>query len=128
MEDQKPTEQVQDVRHKHLVLQDMAFIIYEDDPAGFAADSNNKYEYEAEALSILSRFTESALHVVEEDDAIKLAAGIVTQTFEFWCDKIEDTMTLERLTLKLLKLYLDSYPTQLDQPAVDEPVQPEQLE
>jgi hypothetical protein len=69
-------------------------------------------EYESEALSLLSRFSESCL--IGCDDLPlqrELALGIVQQTFDFWFGRLSWRINdIEGLTDALLKVYVDSYP------------------
>lgn len=98
------------------VLQEFMDIIYRHDPMGIK--SPNEDEYDGEALSILSRFTESALHVSDDEQAAyDVAAGIVTECFTFWFEEVPDQPDLEGLTLELLTTYVNSYPEPDAKPA-----------
>ena len=103
-------------RPKVEVLQDFIGIIYRHDP--MAIGSPHEDEYDGEALSILSRFTESALHVSDDEEAaFDVAAGIVTECFNFWFDEVPGEPNLEPLTLELLTTYVNSYPEADAKPA-----------
>jgi hypothetical protein len=92
---------------KHVVLQEFVEILFEQDPMKLKPPERDAYE--TEALSILSRYTEMALQLADEQGAIDAASGVVQQTFEFWFDDIAD-VDFEQVTLHTLKAYLESYP------------------
>jgi hypothetical protein len=97
------------VQRKHEVLLEFTKVIQKHDP--MVINSPHEEEYEGEALSILSRFTESALHVADDEEAaFEVAAGIVTECFTFWFDELSEGLELEGLTLDLLTVYVNSYP------------------
>jgi len=110
------------LRHRHEVLEDFSEIMYRHDPMGI--NSPDTREYEGEALSILSRFTEQALHLTEdENEVFELAAGVITQCLNFWFDDDTASRDLSALTVELLTVYLSSYPGLTDQ--ANEKQQPE---
>lgn len=98
---------------KHLVLQEFTKIMYDHNPMGLpltemgAAGAD---EYEVEALSVLSRFTESALHMCEDETLQReLAVGIVTNALQFWFTPVA-IKDPEKLGWALLDAYLASFP------------------
>ena len=78
-------------------------------------------EYESEALSILSRFSEGALHLCQ-DEAMQreIAVGIVKQAFEYWFNDT-NIHEPEKVAFDLLATYVSSYP----QPRPEQELQPE---
>jgi hypothetical protein len=78
-------------------------------------------EYEAEALSILSRFCEAAIHLLDDSDAaIKYANTVVKQSFEHWFGDLSKNKNFEELTLELVKTLCESYPSKPER-VQDEP-------
>lgn len=62
-------------------------------------------EYENEALSILSRFAEAAIHLATDEAIVaQLATAIVKQTFEFWFNDI-GAYDAEPLARELVSVY-----------------------
>lgn len=105
-------------RPRHEVLKDFTEALYKHDPMGIKSPHDD--EYEGEALSILSRFTESALHAADDEEAaFEVAAGIITQCFTFWFDELSTELELEPLTLDLLTIYVNSYPKEPDPPGAN---------
>lgn len=97
------------LRRKHEVLLDFTAVIQKHDP--MKINSPHEDEYEGEALSILSRFTESALHVADDEEvAFDVATGIVIECFTFWFDEINEELKLDELALELLTIYVNSHP------------------
>lgn len=88
---------------KHQVLQQFAEVLLKRNPMQLGQD--NPLEYESEALSILSRFNEAALHLADDEAAVaQVATGIVKQSLEFWFDDIGDTDP-EPIARELLAVY-----------------------
>ena len=84
-----------------------AEILHKHDPMDLKREDGD--EYSAEALSILSRFHENMISQLEdEDEAFELAAGIVTQCFNFWFDETLTDFDLEPVTLELLTIYVET--------------------
>lgn len=80
-------------------------VLFRHDPMKLRCDNN--FEYEAEALSILSRFNEAALHLSNDDQAvIQVASNIVKQSLEFWFDDVGD-LDYAALTRELVDVYND---------------------
>lgn len=102
-----PTPNAPTAKPKHEVLQEFVKILFEQDPMGLRPQELDAYE--TEALSILSRYTEMALQLADEQGAVDAAAGVVQQTFEFWFDTVKD-VDFEQTVLHTLKAYLESYP------------------
>jgi hypothetical protein len=76
-----------DGKPKHQVLQEFTAVLLRRNPMQLGQD--NPLEYEAEALSILSRFTEAALQLPDDEAAVaEVATNIVKQSLEFWFDDI----------------------------------------
>jgi hypothetical protein len=103
---------------KHKVLREFTKILYQLNPMGL--DKKNKLvsrdEYEVEALSILSRFTEGALHLcVDDETRLDLANNIVKGTFDFWFS-IQNLPHLAHVARVLIQAYVAAFP------------QPEQIE
>ena len=62
-------------------------------------------EYESEALSVLSRFNESALGACEDRTTLEqVSCGIVRQAFEFWFTETPPDVTA--MVHELLEAYL----------------------
>jgi hypothetical protein len=108
------------IKSKYKLLQEFTAIIFKHDP--MKTGSQFQDEYEAEALSILSRFCEAALHQSDSEAAVlEYAAGVVQTTFEFWFDNLSDDINLEPLMLELVKHYIESQPA--DQTKINDGVQ-----
>lgn len=70
-------------------------------------DQTNELEYEAEALSILSRFNEAGLQLVDDNAArTEVAVGIVSECMDFWFTLPED-FEPEPIARDLLMSYCD---------------------
>jgi hypothetical protein len=94
---------------KHLVLQEMMAVLFKHDPVGLKPQVAD--EYESEALSVLARFNEASIHLAEnEEDAVTAALTIVSQTFSFWFDNLNEDINFENVMLELLHVYVSSYP------------------
>lgn len=92
---------------KHLVLQEFAEILLQRNPMNLRQDS--PLEYELEALSILSRFTEAALQLADDEAIItEIATGVVKQTLEFWFDNVNG-VDCEALARELLATFKASF-------------------
>lgn len=66
-------------------------------------------EYEAEALSVLSRFVEAALQIPEAgEETSSLALLIVKQSMEFWFDDV-GKVDLTALAAELLDTYRQAF-------------------
>ena len=99
-------------KHKHVLLQEFTKVLHDHDLMGIAGEENPKAatEYEAEALSILSRFTEGALNLcVDENLRREISVGMVKQAFEFWFS-LEAPKGVEKLAFELLELFVNAYP------------------
>lgn len=91
----------------HELLCDFSNILAQHDPMKIG--SNDPFEYEFEALSILSRFSESMLQIVIDEDNIKLATEIVRQSFKFWFDYDEKNVDHQMIATGLLDVFLSMY-------------------
>ena len=111
-------------RLKHEVLKDFTQILFESNPMRLEPLAGPA-EYEAEALSILSRFTEGALHLCPDPTMQReIATGIVRQAFEFWFSdaSIESP---EKTALLLLQTYINSCPeTSVEQTTHEQAIEP----
>lgn len=88
---------------KHQVLQQFAAVLLKRNPMQLGQD--NPLEYESEALSILSRFNEAALHLADDEAAVaQVATGIVKQSLEFWFDDI-GSVDPEPIARELVAVY-----------------------
>lgn len=88
---------------KATILKDFATLLHARNPMNIALE--NKQEYENEALSILSRFSEAALQLSDDEAIIaQLATAIVRQALEFWFDDI-GTYDPEPLARELASTY-----------------------
>ncbi len=110
-------------RPKHKLLQDFTKLMDKHNPMQLNLEGNpgKANEYESEALSVLSRFNESALHLCEEPTLqLEVAVAIVKESFLFWfnTDKMYDP---EGLGAALLKAYQGSYPRHEQKPASEVP-------
>src|SRR5690348_9509959 len=98
---------IESMKPKHLVLQEMTATLLQINPMKLGRD--NPLEYELEALSILSRFTEAALHLSgDEAKTMEIASGIVRQTFDFWFENI-DGVDHEAVAKELLSVFRACY-------------------
>ncbi len=89
------------------LLQDFTIVLHEKNPMMITLDSHR--EYENEALSILSRFTEAAIHLADDEAIVaQLATAIVKQAFEFWFNDI-GTYDAEPLARELIAVYRKAY-------------------
>lgn len=96
-----------DHKPKHQVLQEFAGVLLKRNPMNLGAD--NPLEYEAEALSILSRFTEAALQLPDDEGAVaQVATAIVKQSLEFWFENIGD-VDPEPIARELITIYRASF-------------------
>lgn len=72
-------------------------------PMNLQSPSNK--EYEPEALSILSRFTEAALDLADENQAAQIAEVIVKLTFQFWFTDISAMTSTDIVARELLHVF-----------------------
>lgn len=87
------------------MLQEFAAVLLRRNPMQLGQD--NPLEYENEALSMLSRFNEAALHLAEpgdEDAVAQVAINLVKQSLEFWFDDI-GTVDPEPIARELIAVY-----------------------
>jgi hypothetical protein len=109
---------------KHVVLQEFTKILYEHNPMSLPLSQMGEAghdEYESEALSILSRFTEGVLSACEDEPLRReIAVGMVIQALKFWFNT-ERFKEPEKLAWALLDAYLAGYPApeQKTVPVVD---------
>jgi hypothetical protein len=102
------------VKPKHLILQDLTAEVLRLNPMKLSVE--NPLEYEAEALSILSRFSEAALHLADDEAAVAaVATAIVQQTFEFWFDSL-DGLEPESIARALVAVYKRAYEVEQPKP------------
>lgn len=93
----------------HSTLQKFVKLLHELDPMSLV-ELRSPDEYASEALSVLSRFHETALFTCEDDVLQKeIAVQIVAATFQFWFNE-PVKQRLEPTALALLKAYKSSYP------------------
>jgi len=95
---------------KYVLLQEFTNLLYERDPMQLKTGQPD--EYEVEALSILSRFTEANLHTfMEQGPMFEAALSVASQTFWYWFDlnKTKPDFGFQELTSDLVRLYLSSY-------------------
>jgi hypothetical protein len=92
------------VKPKHELLQAFIVAMHRHDLMKLHGEHD---EYESEALSVLSRFSESVIHGCKDADTLKqISEGIVRQAFEFWFS--ETPPDVNELTSELLAMYLSS--------------------
>lgn len=92
---------------KHVILQEFTAALLRRNPMQLSVD--NQLEYEDEALSILSRFTEAALQVPDDEAAVaQVATSIVKQSLEFWFYDVDD-VDPEPLARELVSLFRASF-------------------
>jgi hypothetical protein len=97
-----------EAKSKHEVLKTFSTTLTQHNP--MQCDIENPLEYEAEALSILSRFTEAALHLSDDDETLlQIASAIVRQALEFWFDNVPSDLDLAPLSKELLEQYRSSF-------------------
>lgn len=97
---------------KHQVLLQFTAVLLKRNPMQLGQD--NPLEYESEALSILSRFNEAALHLSDDEAAVaQVATGIVKQSLEFWFDDISsvDPEPIARELVAIYRAAEDARPT-----------------
>jgi len=96
-----------DSKPKHAILQDFTAVLHKRNPMNLSLDTH--LEYENEALSILSRFSEAAIHIPTDEAVVAhVAIGIVKQTLEFWFDETGDPSVIESLARELIATYRDA--------------------
>lgn len=105
---------------RHVVLQEFTKLLHRCNPMQLNLDGNPhaEDEYDGEALSILSRFTEAALHLCgDRKTQREVATNLVRNALAFW---FHDTPAagLEETALVLLDAFVASHP-QLEQGPVD---------
>lgn len=94
---------------KWQVLQEFTAILHKHDLMKLRSTSTD--EYEAEALSILSRFCEAAVQLADNEDAIiGYATSVVSETFDFWFDNLSSDFDVNPLALELIKVYIEAFP------------------
>ena len=92
---------------KYQVLQEFNDVLHKHNPMLLQQD--NEFEYETEALSILSRFTEAAIQLADDATVVEqVASSIVKQTFEFWFENI-DNIDMKLITEELVNVYRNSF-------------------
>lgn len=105
---------------KHLVLQEFAAVLHRRNPMHL--DPENPLEYESEALSILSRFTEAALNIPDDEAAVAtVATNIVKQSLEFWFDDIGslDPEPIARELIAVFRAAFDQEPKEEPKPVTE---------
>lgn len=96
-----------DAKPKYAVLQEFAAVLLKRNPMNLNLE--NSLEYEAEALSILSRFAESALQIPDDEGVVtQVATAIVKQSLEFWFDDIGQ-VDPEPIARELIAVYRASF-------------------
>jgi hypothetical protein len=107
-------------KSKPELLQEFIKILFEQDPMGLNDDSNpdKETEYDGEALSILSRFTEGHLAAMPWDDALHVANAVVQSAFTFWFTGTLPEDKALKLAEALLTAFIAAYPEQKDEPEV----------
>jgi hypothetical protein len=93
-------------RSKAELLQQMTALLFKHNP--MSLDIKDELEYENEALSILSRFTEASVEHAQSPDAFELALGIVNMSMHFWFDDLSKVNTT-LLTADLFACYLTQF-------------------
>ncbi len=92
---------------KHQLLQEFAVVLLRRNP--MQVGQENPLEYEAEALSILSRFNEAALQLPDDEAAVaQVATSIVKQSLEFWFEDI-GTVDPEPIARDLLAVFRSGF-------------------
>lgn len=97
------------MKPKHQLLQELSEALLRRNPMHLK--ENDPLEYEDEALSMLSRFTESALHLAspaDEETVVQVATNIVQQTLDFWFDTCEG-VNLEELAREMLGIFRSGF-------------------
>lgn len=107
-----------ELKPKHQVLQEFAEVLLKRNPMQLGQD--NPLEYEAEALSILSRFTEAALQLPDDEAVVaQVATAIVKQALEFWFENI-DGVDPEPIARELIGVYRSAFGVEASQEQVEE--------
>lgn len=108
---------------KHVVLQEFTRLLHRCNPMQLNLDTNPhaEDEYEAEALSILSRFTEAALNLcADKETQREIAVNLVKNAFAFWFHDVP-VAGLEETAGALLATFVASYPTLEQEDPVEVP-------
>lgn len=96
-----------DAKPKYVVLQEFAAVLLKRNPMHL--NPENPHEYEAEALSILSRFVESAIQIPDDEAVVaQVATAIVKQSLDFWFDDI-GPVDPEPIARELIAVYRTSF-------------------
>lgn len=97
----------------HQVVQEFTVVLLRRNPMNL--DPGNPLEYEAEALSILSRFVEAGLQLPDDEAMVaQVASGIVKQALEFWFENIGD-VDPEPIARDLLKVYRTAFESEKEE-------------
>lgn len=92
---------------KFEVLRELTAALLRINPMKLNRD--NPLEYETEALSILSRFTEAALQLADDESiVVGIASGIVKQSFDFWFENV-DSIDCDAVARELLSIFRASF-------------------
>lgn len=98
---------------KRVVLEEFTKIMHDRNPMALPLSqmpNDGADEYESEALSVLSRFNEGALHMCSDKSMQReIAVGVVKQAFDFWFADV-NARDLEKLAFELLDAFNASYP------------------
>lgn len=99
------------LKPKHMLLQEFTKTLFEHNPMQIhLSGPDATTEYESEALSILSRFTEGALNLCEDENIQReIAIGVVKQCFEFWFNE-PIVKGPESVGLALLEVFKAAFP------------------
>lgn len=88
-------------------MKDLNKILHDANP--LCLELQNDYEYENEALSVLSRFTEGMLHLCSDDVMrLEIAVGVVEQTFTYWFNET-GILGLDQIAKSMLDVYSSAH-------------------
>lgn len=111
-------------KSKRTMLEEFTKILHDRNPMALPLSEmpdNGADEYESEALSVLSRFNEGALHLCEDKSMQReIAAGVVKQAFEFWFSDLA-ARDLEKTAFELLDAFNAAYPQPEQRPSSEVP-------
>ena len=101
------------LKTKRALLEEFTKILHDRNPMALPLNEmpdGGADEYESEALSVLSRFNEGALHLCEDKSMQReIAVGIVKQAFDFWFSDLQ-TRDIEKTSFELLDAFNASFP------------------
>lgn len=115
------------LKSKRMVLEEFTKILHDRNPMALPLSEmpdDGADEYESEALSVLSRFNEGALHLCPDKSMQReIAVNFVKQAFDFWFADIP-ARDLEQTAFQLLDAFNASYPQPEQRASSEVPSEP----